>query len=57
LACSGAKGNAVGAGRGVQRGQSGIGIGVGQIWDLSVFFRERTFAGQRLQQAGDNPRE
>ena len=30
---------------------------VGQIRDLGVFFRERTFAGQRLQQTSDDPRE
>lgn len=54
---SGAKGNAVGAGGRMQRGQGGIGIEVGQIRDLGVFFRERAFAGQRLQQGGDDPRE
>ena len=57
LSCPGAKGNAVGAGGRLQRGQGRIGIVVGQIRDLGVFFRERTFAGQRLQQTGDDPRE
>ena len=44
LAGSGAKGNAVGAGGRLQRGQGGIGIGVGQIRNLGVFLRERTVA-------------
>jgi len=39
------------------RGQGGIGIGVGQIRGFGVFFRECAFAGQHLQEAGDDPRE
>jgi len=53
----GAKGNAVGAGRRMQRGQGRIGSGVSQIRDLGVFFRERAFAGQHLQDPGDDPRK
>jgi len=39
------KSNTVGAGRRMERGQGGIGIGVGQIRDLSVFARECAVAG------------
>lgn len=46
---------AVGAGRRVQGRQGGI--GVVQIRDLGVFFRERALASQHLQEARDDPRE
>ncbi len=45
LSCPGVKRNAVGAGGRMQRRQGGIGIGVGQIRNLGIFFRERTVAG------------
>jgi len=44
LSRSGAKGNAVGAGGGLERGQGRIGIGVGEVRDLGVFFHERAVA-------------
>ncbi len=57
LACPGAKGNAVGAGGGLQRGQGGIGIGIGQIWDFGVFCHERAVAREGLQQPRDDARK
>ena len=59
LSRSGAKGNAVGAGRCLQRRQGGIGIGigVGQIRDLGDFFHQCAVAREHLQQPGDDPRE
>lgn len=49
LARPGAQRNAVGASRGLQRGQSWIGIGVGQIRHLGVFRHERAVTGERLE--------
>ena len=57
LACSGPERNAVGTAHRMEWGQGGISIGVSQIRDLGVFFRERPFAGQHLQEASDDPRE
>lgn len=57
LAYPGAKRDAVGASRRVQRGQGRIGIRVGQVRDLGVFLNERALTRQHLQQPGDDPRE
>jgi len=46
----------VGAGRRVEGRQGGIGIGVSQVGE-SVFFNERTFAGQALQHPLDDSRK
>ena len=52
LPCSGAEGNAVGAGRRVQGRQGRIAIGVGQVGDSGGVFHERALPGQDLAEDG-----
>ena len=56
LSRSGAQRNAVGTGGRMQRGQGRIAIGVSQVGE-SLFFDERTFAGQALQHPLHDSRE